>query len=118
MACGMTLVAAVPGRRRRHRPTGNPVIWELAAEIVVIAVLFATGLRIDDLGGRRLWRPTARLLAITMPLITIAAVAFLRWSIAGMTVAGAVLARGVPIFASTLIHGLTATATVEVLDRN
>jgi sodium/hydrogen antiporter len=59
-------------------PTTNPGAWEVTAEIVVIVVLFATGLRIDDLGGWRLWRPTIGLLAVTMPL-TIAAVALVGW---------------------------------------
>ncbi len=71
-------------------PTVNPGLWEIAAEIVVIVVLFATGLRIDDLGSVRLWRPTVGLLVVTMPL-TIAAVALLGWTMAGMTVGGAVL---------------------------
>ena len=53
-------------------------------------MLFATGLRIDDLGGWRLWRPTVGLLAVTMPL-TIAAVAVLGWALTGMTLAGALL---------------------------
>ena len=109
MACGMTGSLLFPGVVDDIDPTGNPVIWELAAEIVVIVVLFATGLRIDDLGGRRLWRPTVRLLAITMPL-TIAAVAFLGWSIAGMTVAGAILLGAVlaptdPVLAGDLQIG-------------
>jgi sodium/hydrogen antiporter len=71
-------------------PTTNPTVWEVTAEIVVIVVLFATGLRIDDLGDLRLWRPTIGLLAVTMPL-TIAAVALLGWAIAGLTIAGAIL---------------------------
>jgi sodium/hydrogen antiporter len=71
-------------------PTANPGVWEVTAEIVVIVVLFATGLRIDDLGGWRLWRPTIGLLAVTMPL-TIAAVALLGWALTGLTLAGALL---------------------------
>ncbi|HYI06132.1 MAG TPA: cation:proton antiporter, partial [Reyranella sp.] len=71
-------------------PTTNPEIWELTTEIVVIVVLFATGLRIDDLGGWPLWRPTLGLLAVTMPL-TIAAVAALGWMLTGLTLAGALL---------------------------
>ena len=71
-------------------PTINPAAWEVTAEIVVIVVLFATGLRIDDLGGWRLWRPTIGLLAVTMPL-TIAGVALLGWATTAMTLAGAVL---------------------------
>ncbi len=62
----------------------------MTAEIVVIIVLFAAGLRIDDRGGWRSWRPTAGLLAITMPL-RILAVAGLGWAMTGMTLAGAML---------------------------
>jgi NhaP-type Na+/H+ or K+/H+ antiporter len=62
----------------------------LVSEIAVIVVLFATGLRIDQIGGWRTWMPTVRLLVIAMPL-TIAALALLGWALAGMTVAGAIL---------------------------
>jgi sodium/hydrogen antiporter len=56
----------------------------------VIVVLFATGLRIDNVSSWSRWRPTVRLLLIAMPL-TIAALALLGWALAGMTIAGAVL---------------------------
>ncbi len=90
-------------------PTENPGIWEIAAEMVVIVVLFATGLRIDDLGGWHLWRPTVGLLVVTMPL-SIAAVALLGWGVAGMTVGGAVLLGAVlaptdPVLAGDLQVG-------------
>ena len=75
-------------------PTENPGVWEITAEIVVIVVLFATGLRIDDLGDLRLWRSTIGLLAVTMPL-TIVAVAALGWAFTGMTLAGALLVGAV-----------------------
>lgn len=109
MACGMAGSLLFPSIVAGIDPTVNPLIWELAAEIVVIVVLFATGLRIDELGGLRLWSPTARLLAITMPL-TIVAVALLGWSIAGMTVAGAILLGAVlaptdPVLAGDLQVG-------------
>jgi NhaP-type Na+/H+ or K+/H+ antiporter len=109
MACGMAGSLLFPGLFASIDPTLNPGMWEVAAELVVIIVLFATGLRIDDLGGRRLWWPTARLLAITMPL-TIAAVALLGWSLAGMTVAGAILLGAVlaptdPVLAGDLQIG-------------
>ena len=90
MASGMVGSLLFPGIVAGINPTENPAIWELAAELVVIVVLFATGLRIDYLGGRQLWRPTIRLLAITMPL-TIAAIALLGWGLAGMTLGGAIL---------------------------
>jgi len=109
MACGMVGSLLFPSIVAGIEPTENPAIWELAAELVVIVVLFATGLRIDDLGGWRLWRPTVRLLAITMPL-TIAAVALLGWSVAGMTLAGAILLGAVlaptdPVLAGDLQIG-------------
>ena len=109
MACGMAGSLLFPGAVAGIDPTERPAIWELAAELVVIIVLFATGLRIDDLGGRRLWWPTVRLLAITMPL-TIAAVALLGWSVAGMTVGGAILLGAVlaptdPVLAGDLQIG-------------
>ena len=71
-------------------PVVSPRVWEVVSELVVIVVLFATGLRIDSLGGVRLWRPPLRLLLVAMPL-TIAAVAVMGWSLGGMTVAGALL---------------------------
>ncbi len=109
MASGMGLSLLFPNAVAGIEPTSNPAIWEIAAELVVIVVLFATGLRIDDLGGRKLWWPTVRLLAITMPL-TIAAIALLGWGLAGMTVAGAILLGAVlaptdPVLAGDLQIG-------------
>ncbi len=109
MACGMAGSLMFPGMVAGIDPTVNPQIWEVAAELVVIIVLFATGLRIDDLGGLLRWSPTVRLLAITMPL-TIAAVALLGWSLAGMTVGGAILLGAVlaptdPVLAGDLQIG-------------
>lgn len=90
MAFGMIGSVLFPGIFDNLDPTANPGIWELTAEIVVIVVLFSTGLRIDEIGGLRLWRPTIGLLSVTM-LLTIAAVALLGWAMAGMTLAGALL---------------------------
>ncbi|MGM0585104.1 MAG: cation:proton antiporter [Pseudomonadota bacterium] len=109
MACGMVGSLLFPSVVAGIDPTENPATWEIAAELVVIIVLFATGLRIDDLGGRKLWWPTVRLLAITMPL-TIAAVALLGWSLAGLTVGGAILLGAVlaptdPVLAGDLQIG-------------
>lgn len=87
---GLVVYAVLPGMPNALDPTTAPRLWEMTSEIVVIIVLFATGLRIDDLGSYRLWQPTLRLLLVAMPL-TIAAVAALGWGLAGMTVAGAVL---------------------------
>lgn len=90
MLAGLAISLLVPGVTDGLNPTQNPAVWEFSSEIVVIVVLFATGLRIDNLGQLTHWRPTIGLLAVTMPL-TIAAVAFLGWSLAGMTIAGAML---------------------------
>lgn len=90
MVLGLIAYAVVPGMPEALDPTTSPRLWEVTSEITVIIVLFATGLRIDNIGSYRLWKPTVRLLLIAMPL-TIAAVAGLAWGLAGMTVAGAVL---------------------------
>ena len=90
MMLGLAAYAIVPGMPEALDPTTSPRLWEVTSEFVVIVVLFATGLRIDNIGSYKLWRPTVRLLLIVMPL-TIAAVAGLAWGLAGMTVAGAVL---------------------------
>ncbi len=90
MLVGLVAALIFPGATAFLDPSDNPKIWEITAEIVVIVVLFATGLRIDDLRNLQHWRPTIGLLAITMPL-TIAAVAFLGWWLAGLTVAGALV---------------------------
>ncbi|MBA3324872.1 MAG: cation:proton antiporter [Rhodobacteraceae bacterium] len=90
MAFGMLGSVVFPDISATIDPTVSPGLWETTAEIVVIVVLFATGLRIDDIGGFRLWRPTIGLLAVTMPL-TIAAVALLGWTMTEMTAAGALL---------------------------
>jgi NhaP-type Na+/H+ or K+/H+ antiporter len=90
MAAGFLSSLVFPEIYRPIEPTEHPELWELTAEMVVIVVLFATGLRIDNVGSLARWRPTIGLLAVTMPL-TILAVALLGWSLAGMTVAGALL---------------------------
>lgn len=90
MLVGLGAALAFPGATSFLDPSDNPLIWEISAEIVVIIVLFATGLRIDNPGSLRTWRPTIGLLAITMPL-TIAAVAVLGVELAGLTLAGALV---------------------------
>ncbi|EAR50094.1 Na+/H+ antiporter, CPA1 family protein [Oceanicola granulosus HTCC2516] len=71
-------------------PRETPLPWELVSELTVIIALFGAGMRIDDLTPWRRWGPTARLLAIAMPL-TIFAVAALGVWLAGLTLAGAIL---------------------------
>ena len=87
---GFGVFAWVPGMPRAINPIDSPRIWEMAAELCVILGLFGTGLRIDRLGGRALWRPTLRLLVVAMP-VTIGALAVVGWQAAGMTLAGALL---------------------------
>jgi NhaP-type Na+/H+ or K+/H+ antiporter len=87
---GLVSFAYIPGMPPPLDPLGSPEIWERTSELAVVIALFGTGLRIDNVGNYKLWQPAIRLLAITMPL-TIAAVAFLGWALAGMTVAGCIL---------------------------
>ena len=87
---GFVAFAFVPGMPPALDPMAAPRVWEVAAELCVIIGLFGTGLRIDRLGGRRLWMPTIRLLTVAMPL-TIAALAIVGWQAAGMTLVGALL---------------------------
>ena len=74
MLFGVLGVLCFPQSFEGLDPISSPDLWETTAEIVVIVVLFSTGIRIDNLGSLRLWRPTLMLLAVTMPL-TIAALA-------------------------------------------
>lgn len=90
MILGLVIFNLIPGMPKVPDPTVSPAIWEIISEIVVIVVLFATGLRIDDISNWSRWRPTVRLLVIAMPL-TVAAIALLGWALAGLTVAGAVM---------------------------
>lgn len=90
MILGLVIFNAIPGMPVVPDPTTSPALWEVISEIVVIVVLFATGLRLDNISDWRRWAPTVRLLLITMPL-TVAAIAVLGWGLAGMTVAGAVM---------------------------
>lgn len=87
---GLAGFAFVPGMPAALDPVANPRPWELASELALIVGLFGVGMRIDRLVKLPLWTPTVRLLVIAMPL-TIAAVAFLGWWFAGMTLAGAIL---------------------------
>src|SRR5690606_25890809 len=84
MIFGAGVYTIIPGMPEALDPTASPRLWEVTSEIVVIVVLFATGLRIDNIGSYRLWQPTVRMLLIAMPL-TIAAVGGLAWGLAGMT---------------------------------
>ncbi len=87
---GCAAFAFIPGIPAAIDPVVNPGIWERVSELCVIVGLFGVGLRIDKLRPWGLWRPTARLLFIAMPL-TIIATALLGAAFAGMTLAGALL---------------------------
>ncbi|WP_296722261.1 cation:proton antiporter [Erythrobacter sp.] len=87
---GFAAFSWIPGMPGAINPINSPRVWEVAAELCVIIGLFGTGLRIDRLVGRNLWKPTLRLLVIAMPL-TILALAVIGWQAAGMTLAGALL---------------------------
>lgn len=90
MVLGLVAYLVVPGMPEAFDPTMTPRLWEVTSETVLIVVLFATGLRIDNVRNYKLWRPTIRLLVIALPA-TILVIAVMGWSLAGMTIAGAVL---------------------------
>jgi len=75
-------------------PQFNPLeitIWaEHLTEFVVIVALMGAGLKIDRPLGWARWMITWRLLAIAMPL-SIAAIAFLGWSVLGLGASSALL---------------------------
>jgi NhaP-type Na+/H+ or K+/H+ antiporter len=109
MLAGAVAYSALPGMPETFDPTRTPRVWEFTSEITVILALFGAGLRIDNVSAAAIWRPTVRLLAITMPL-TIVIVAALGWWVAGMTLAGcllfaAVLAPTDPVLAGDLQVG-------------
>ncbi|WMS41504.1 cation:proton antiporter [Acuticoccus sp. MNP-M23] len=95
-ASGLLIVMAalvfslLPGMPAALDPRESPKVWELASEIAVIAALFGTGIKIDNIRSLSRWRPTIMLLAVAMPL-TILAVALLGHYMAGLTIAGAIL---------------------------
>jgi NhaP-type Na+/H+ or K+/H+ antiporter len=106
MACGMAGSLLFPGIVSGIDPTVNPLIWEVSAELVVIVVLFATGLRIDvvALYGVR-GNGSLYYLGYASTHVEFIDEGQL-WAVVAFT-----------IFASTVIHGLTAAVTVEALDR-
>lgn len=87
---GAVLFGWVPGLAETLNPVTSPKPWEVASELCVIFGLFGVGLRIDRLVALRQWGPTARLLAIAMPL-TILGVAALGWWWAGLPAVAALL---------------------------
>jgi sodium/hydrogen antiporter len=87
---GFAAFSWVPGMPATIQPVAMPRPWEVVSELCVIVGLFGTGLRIDRLAGWKLWVPTVRLLVFAMPL-SIALVALVGWTVAGMTFAGSLL---------------------------
>ncbi len=53
MVFGLFAFTYVPGMPQALDPVSAPRLWELVSELVVIVVLFSTGLRIDEIRGLR-----------------------------------------------------------------
>ncbi|WP_435978670.1 cation:proton antiporter [Psychrobacter sp. DM4] len=90
-------------------PLENGIIIEKLTEIVVLVSLVGAGIKIDTELAWRLWRPTVRLLLITMP-IGIFAMAILGYYTFGLSLGaaillGAVLAPTDPVLASSIQVG-------------
>jgi len=90
-------------------PLRYPQATERIAEMLVIVSLMGCGLKLDRPLGRNSWRLTWRLLGIAMPLC-ILAVAWLGWSLMGLSLGaaillGAVLAPTDPVLASDVQVG-------------
>lgn len=90
-------------------PINNGVIIEKLTEFVVIISLVGAGIKIDTPLSWRLWRPTTRLLLITMP-IGIFSMAVLGYYAFGLSLAaaillGAVLAPTDPVLAASIQVG-------------
>ena len=103
------VVFSLPGVGNALDPLEQPVITERVSELVVIIALLGAGLKIDRRAGWRRWATTWRLLAATMPL-SILGIAFLGWSLGGLSAAaalllGAVLAPTDPVLASDVQVG-------------
>lgn len=90
-------------------PINNGLLIEKLTEIVVLVSLVGAGIKIDTPLNWQLWRPTARLLLITMP-IGIFAMAVLGYYAFGLSMGaalllGAVLAPTDPVLASSIQVG-------------
>ncbi|WP_352337912.1 cation:proton antiporter [Psychrobacter sp. 16-MNA-CIBAN-0192] len=90
-------------------PINNGFLIEKLTEIVVLVSLVGAGIKIDTPLTWQLWRPTARLLLITMP-IGIFAMAVLGYYAFGLSLGaalllGAVLAPTDPVLASSIQVG-------------
>lgn len=90
-------------------PIANGEVVEKVCELVVLVSLVGAGIKIDTPLSYKHWRPTFRLLLITMPLC-IAAMAALGYYIFGLSLAaaillGAILAPTDPVLASSIQVG-------------
>jgi NhaP-type Na+/H+ or K+/H+ antiporter len=103
------VVFALPLGLDPVEPLDHGRVTEHLTEVGVIVALMGAGLKIDRPLGWRSWRPTVRLLAVTMPL-TILLTALLGWWAVGLAPAaalllGAVLAPTDPVLASDVQVG-------------
>nr|WP_317198997.1 cation:proton antiporter [uncultured Psychrobacter sp.] len=90
-------------------PLENGIIIEKLTEVVVLVSLVGAGIKIDTELAWQMWRPTVRLLLITMP-ICIFAMAILGYYTFGLSLGaaillGAVLAPTDPVLASSIQVG-------------
>ena len=99
-------------------PWSYPQTTERMTELVVIIALMGAGLKIDRVFDWRAWRPTWRLLAVTMP-ISIAAITLLGWAagLPGVTalLLGASLAPTDPVLASDVQVGPPQTGEEDTV---
>lgn len=91
------------------KPLEDGLAIEKLTEIVVLVSLVGAGIKIDTPLSWQLWRPTARLLLVTMP-IGIFAMAFLGYYAFGLSIGaaillGAVLAPTDPVLAASIQVG-------------
>ena len=101
---GMLSFSFIPGMPQALDPRDASRFWELTSELAVIVALFGAGIRIDNLSSYTRWRPTVRLLLLTLP-ITIGAVALMGVTFAGMTLAGGILLGAVPAPTDPVLAG-------------
>ena len=103
------LVFSLPLGLRPVDPLEHGELTEYLTEVGVIVALMGAGLKLDRPLGWGTWRPTVRLLAVTMPL-TILLTALIGWWAVGLAPAtavllGAVLAPTDPVLASDVQVG-------------
>lgn len=99
-------------------PLDNGILIEKLTEIVVLVSLVGAGIKIDTELAWHLWRPTVRLLLITMP-IGIFAMAVLGYYAFGLSMGaaillGAVLAPTDPVLASSVQVGPPNTGGEDI----